>query len=81
MPPRRRCEFKKHKVASYKLEEQPLLETQDFVERKAWVDAHLCRSPTQWVRFPHAIIDNKSFQMTDCRKGREFAARRSVRGP
>ena len=75
-----RKHFKKHKVAFFKLKEKPLLEKGDVKERKKWADAHKRRKPTQWATNPHAIIDNKSFQMVTCRKGREFAARRSIRG-
>ena len=34
----------------------------------------------QLVTKLHAITDNKSFQMSSCRKSREFVVRRSVRG-
>ena len=69
-----RKHFKKQKIAFFKLKEKPLLETGDLEERKKWADAHKRRTPAQWVTHPQAIIDNKSFQMVTCRKGREFAA-------
>ena len=75
-----RKHFKQYKVAFYKLKEKPLLQAGDVEERKRWVEAHKRRTPTQWVTKPHAIIDNKSFQMSACRKSREFVARRSIRG-
>ena len=75
-----RKHFKKEKIAFFKLKEKPLLEMGDLEERKKWADAHKRRTPAQWVTHPQAIIDNKSFHMVTCRKGREFAARRSIRG-
>ena len=48
--------------------------------RREWAEAHEHRTKAQWITKPHAIIDNKSFQITANRKSREFVARRSVRG-
>ena len=71
---------KKHNVVLFKLKEKPLLEAGDFEECRIWADAHKRRTPTGWITSPHAIIDNKSYQITNRRKGREFAARR-LHGP
>ena len=67
-------------VAFYKLKEKPLLQPGDIKARRKWADAHISRSSAQWVKMPHAIIDNKHFQMTRNAIAREFVARRSVRG-
>ena len=72
--------LKQRNVAFFKRKEKPLLEPADVKDRKRWADDHKHRSAKQWVVRPHAIIDNKSFQMTVHRKSREFAARRSIRG-
>ena len=72
--------FQKYKIAFYKLKEKPLLQEGDVEERKSWAEAHKRRTPAQWATMPHAIIDNKTFQMSVCKKSREFVARRSVRG-
>ena len=67
-------------VAFYKLKEKPLLQPGDIKERRKWADAHSCRSRAQWGKTPHAIIDNKPFQMSRCAAARDFVARRSLRG-
>ena len=72
--------LKQRNVAFYKLKEKPLLEPSDVKDRKIFADDHKRRSASRWVVQPHAIIDDKSFQMTCHQKSREFAARRSVRG-
>ena len=41
---------------------------------------NLHRSPTQWNRFIHAVIDNKVFPMYTPGKAREVSARRRARG-
>jgi hypothetical protein len=72
--------FKERGVGFFKLKEKPLLEEQDVKDRRKWAEAHQRRTEAQWITKPHAIIDNKSFQITANRKSREFLARRSVRG-
>ena len=72
--------IKQRKVAFYKLKEKPLLEPSDVKDRKKFADDHKHRSAARWVVQPHAIIDDKSFQMTCHEQSREYAARRSVRG-
>jgi transposase len=67
-------------IGFYKLKEKPLLQPGDIKERKNWAEARKNRSAVQWVTTPHAIIDNKNFQITRCANSREYAARRSVRG-
>ena len=75
-----RSKMSDSKYAFFKLKEKPLLTDEDIVKRKTWTDAHKRRNRLQWVGTPHAIIDNKKFPKTTCRKSREYSARRSVRG-
>ena len=72
--------IKKKGIRFNKLKEKPLLKPGDVEERLKWAKAHRKSTCKQWVTKPHAIIDNKSFQMTRCMSSREYAARRSVRG-
>jgi hypothetical protein len=64
----------------YKLKEGPILDKQDMKDRLAWAKRRVSRSKEAWINKPHAIIDNKHFQMFTTEGGREHAARRSVRG-
>ena len=72
--------MKEKKYSFFKLKEKPLLTDADIVKRRLWTGAHKRRTRLQWVGTPHAIIDNKKFPKTSCRKSREYSARRSVRG-
>lgn len=62
------------------LYEKPVLESADKSERLAWAHDHKHRSPAQWNRFIHAVIDNKVFPVYTSAKHRSYAARRVVRG-
>ena len=42
--------------------------------------SRISRGKSQWKTVPHAIIDNKHFQIYVTDKGREYAARRGVGG-
>lgn len=72
--------FHAHDVWFYKLKERPVLEPEDVVDRLQWAEDHKARTKTGWEKKPHAIIDNKRFQVYTNHAGREYAARRSVRG-
>lgn len=50
-----RKHFKTNKVDFFKLKEKPVPEKGDSEERKKWADAHKGRTPTEWLRSPHAI--------------------------
>ena len=63
-----------------KLRERPILTEADVAERLAWAKRHVRRTEKQWVSRPHAVIDNKHFQLYTNKTGREHAARRGVRG-
>ena len=67
-------------VSFYKLYSKPELQEGDSEKRLAWAKARLNRSKSQWLLLPHTIIDNKGFQVFHNQKGRDFAARRQVRG-
>ena len=56
------------------------LTVEDKEARAAWCRSKVSRSKLQWKTMPHAIIDNKNFQIYTTGKGREYAARRGVRG-
>ncbi|CAJ1422967.1 unnamed protein product [Effrenium voratum] len=62
------------------LYEKPDLSAADVKERKEWAEEHRHRSPQQWSKYVHAIIDNKTFQVYHTGKARDYAARRQVRG-
>jgi hypothetical protein len=62
------------------LKERQTLSEQDVKERFIWAKKHQTRSKDAWVKRPHAIIDNKHFQLFTEGKGRSHAAKRSVRG-
>ena len=53
---------------------------QDVKDRWEWAKKHAKRSAGQWIVSPNAIIDNKHFQLFTHQDGREYAARRRVRG-
>jgi len=63
-----------------RLREKPILTKDDIKERLRFGLQHKRRSKTQWSLYPHAIIDNKNFPLYLNAAGREYAARRSVRG-
>ena len=56
------------------------LSDDDKAARAAWCHSRLSRGKLQWKTMPHAIIDNKNFQIYTTDKGRAYAARRGVRG-
>ena len=56
------------------------LSATDKEARAVWCHSKLSRSKLQWRTMPHAIIDNKTFQIYTTDKGRAYAARRCVRG-
>ena len=64
----------------YKLKERQTLTSDDVKERKVWSKAHKGRTKAAWVRRPHAIIDNKHWQLFTTGAGRSHAARRLIRG-
>ena len=72
--------FHAHGVYFHKLFERPVLEQQDVPARLAWATARLRRTRKDWLKRPHAVIDNKHFQIYHTKAGRSHAARRSVRG-
>lgn len=72
--------FHEHGVYFRKLKERPVLTKADVRARLAWAKKRIARSKNGWVKRPHAIIDNKHFQLYTTGDGREHAARRSVRG-
>ena len=72
--------FHAHGVHFRKLREKPLLTKQDVAARAAFAETHSGRTAQQWVQHPHAIIDNKMFQVFADARGREHVARRGVRG-
>ena len=72
--------FHDHDTWFFKLRERPVLSDEDVASRLVWANEHKKRSPKQWINSPHAIIDNKNFQVYGNRAGREHAARRTVRG-
>ena len=72
--------FHAHGVWFRRLKEKPILTPEDVVERLDFAKQHANRTKAQWVANPHAIIDNKHFQLYINRAGRQHAARRRVRG-
>ena len=72
--------FHEHGVWFRPLKEKPILTRDDMAERRAWGEKYAHRTRQQWVRNPHAIIDNKNFQVYGNKAGRDHAARRRVRG-
>ena len=63
-----------------KLKEKPLLTAADVTDRLTWATKRLRRTREGWSQLPHAIIDNKHFQLFTNAAGRNHAARRSIRG-
>eukprot|EP00973_Karenia_brevis_P092088 12410694-Karenia_brevis.AAC.1 len=72
--------FKKEGISFAKLKEGPILDVADVKNRFAWVASRKGRLADSWVTEPHAVIDNKLFQMFVTEQGRDYAARRKVRG-
>ena len=62
------------------LYEKPDLSKDDKDARLDFANAHAHRSPGQWAKYVHAVIDNKVFQVYTNGKARDAAARRGVRG-
>ena len=62
------------------LYEKPTLTADDKRMRLKWATQHQRRTAKQWRKSPHAIIDNKVFQVYTTGKARAYAARRRVRG-
>ena len=63
-----------------KLREKPLLTEDDVKKRRAFAKKYCKKSARAWVNSPHAIIDNKKFNLYLDVKARCYAARRTVRG-
>lgn len=72
--------FHQHGIWFRKLRERPVLTKEDVTMRRAWALTHKRRSRQQWIKSPHAIIDNKTFPIYLNSSGRTHGARRSVRG-
>ena len=72
--------FWDHGVYFRPLYEKPDLSKEDKTARKEWGDANKHRSPAQWNKHIHADLDNKTFPVFINGKGRDLAARRTVRG-
>ena len=72
--------FHEHNVWFRPLREKPLLTFADRKARRIFAARFVGKTRHQWTRRPHAIIDNKSFQLFLTKKGRQHASRRSVRG-
>jgi hypothetical protein len=72
--------FRQNGIIFRKLKPKLLLSAADRKGRYVWGLKRRRRSKLAWQSRPHAIIDNKKFQIYRDRKGREFAARRGVRG-
>ena len=72
--------FHAHDIYFHKIFEKPVLEPEDVPARRDWCEKRLRRTKQQWLRQPHAIIDNKTFALFHTKKGRAHAARRSLRG-
>lgn len=72
--------FREKGIYFHKLFGRLDLSDEDKEERAAWCDSKISRGKSQWKTMPHAIIDNKNFQIYVTDKGREYAARRGVRG-
>ena len=73
-------ELRARNIYFYKLKPRPLLTTDDIKARKVWTKLRKKRSRAGWVTKPHAVIDNKRFQIYGTAAGRAHAARRSIRG-
>lgn len=74
-------EFRNRGMKYYKLKERQTLTDDDVKKRKAWAKEYMGRRASTWVqKNPHAIIDNKHWQLLRTGAGRSHAARRTVRG-
>jgi len=62
------------------LYEKPDLSDADKKERLAFAKEHKHRTANHWLKFLHAVIDNKVFPVYLNGKARDLAARRGVRG-
>ena len=63
-----------------RLREKPILSRCDVVARRRFADLYAAKLPSQWLKSPHAVIDNKNFPLYLSKSHRAHAARRSVRG-
>ena len=72
--------FWDHGIHFKPLYEKPALGRDDIAARLVWATANQHRSPAQWNRYVHAVIDNKVFPVYASGKFRTMAARRRVRG-
>ena len=72
--------FHAHGIRFRRLREKPILTKDDIKDRLRFGLRHKFRSKARWAFYPHAIIDNKNFPLYLNAAGREYAARRSVRG-
>ena len=72
--------FWAHKVYLRPFYEKPYLSTADVNERRDFGHDQKHRSPAQWNKYLHAVIDNKVFPVYLNGRSRNFAARRRVRG-
>lgn len=72
--------FHENGVWFHKLRERPILTKEDMDERLAFARKHQRRPSEAWVDWPHAVIDNKGFQLMLNKEGRSHSARRLVRG-
>ena len=73
-------EFRKNGVRFRKMKEKLLLAREEIQACYFWAKKRMRRSKTAWLTLPHAVIDNKHFQVIGNRARRDVAARRSVRG-
>ena len=62
------------------LYEKPTLEKEDRQKRRDFADKHQSKTAQAWAKYPHAVIDNKVFQVYPKGSDRDFAARRRCRG-
>ena len=60
--------FHDHDIHFHKIFEKPVLEPEDVPAHKDWCEKRLRRTKEQWLRQPHAIIDNKTFLCSTRRK-------------
>lgn len=67
-------------IRFYRLKERPILTNDDLAVRLKWANTRKRRSKDSWLSKPHAIIDDKNWQIFNNKDGRQHAARRSVRG-
>ena len=72
--------FKERKITFGPYKEKILLSADDKAERLKFAKKHAGKSPAQWNKSLHAVIDNKWFQVYHNGKHRDWIARRSCRG-